>query len=579
MVAEVEVRVVDPDRVGERARARGAPAGGSAGTNEIRSPISRDQRVVVEARVARVEDLDRGVVPRRGRRLGGEEGEVARAAAARSSLTPVRSSRLVPHGILTEALRRAGPSVARKATTHAPIWSPPSRSPCSLPLTLGACGSGDQLVGAGAASRPRSSTITFTGDDVTPNGDRIDVEVGQPIELDVTADEPGEIHVHSSPRAGVRVQGRHQHASTVKPIQARAWSRSSRTRSRRSSFIARGRTVTAAPVGGAAPPARPRRRAGPADLARAGDPRRRGRGRGLLRRARPGLAHARGTTPPPAAGPLRPGSRRSSTRAVVARSPAAWSACSRLLYLVVVAVLGKDLLINPIFGIFYVWIWVGVSVASLLFGRVWKAISPFRLINAGLARVSGGDPDERRVHLPRAARACGRPRSASTRSSGWSWSTPTTSTSAPVRLWCAVYLGADDHRRRAVREHVLRAGRPVRGLLLAWSPGCRSGVAATGSWCSAARWPTSTPPRRPPGWSAVVAVLFGSTAFDAFRDSTRWLTFIQGTGYSTYLQNNLGLLGFCLAVGADLLRSACMAPASGRSSRARELPDPVRASR
>ena len=33
-------------------------------------------------------------------------------------------------------------------------------------------------------------------------------------------------------------------------------------------------------------------------------------------------------------------------------------------------------------------------VASLLFGRVWKAISPFRLINAGIARVSGGDPDD-----------------------------------------------------------------------------------------------------------------------------------------------------------------------------------------
>jgi hypothetical protein len=65
-----------------------------------------------------------------------------------------------------------------------------------------------------------------------------------------------------------------------------------------------------------------------------------------------------------------------------------------LLYLVVVAVRGKDLLINPIFGIFYVWIWVGVPIASLLFGRVWKAISPFRLISTAIARVSGGDPDD-----------------------------------------------------------------------------------------------------------------------------------------------------------------------------------------
>ena len=52
-----------------------------------------------------------------------------------------------------------------------------------------------------------------------------------------------------------------------------------------------------------------------------------------------------------------------------------------LVYLVLVAVRGKDLLINPIFGMVYVWIWVGMVVASLLFGRVWKAISPFRLLN------------------------------------------------------------------------------------------------------------------------------------------------------------------------------------------------------
>ena len=59
-----------------------------------------------------------------------------------------------------------------------------------------------------------------------------------------------------------------------------------------------------------------------------------------------------------------------------------------------VAVGGKDQLINPIFGIFYVWLWVGLSSRiSLLFGPAWKAISPLRTINVGLARLSGGDPD------------------------------------------------------------------------------------------------------------------------------------------------------------------------------------------
>ena len=41
--------------------------------------------------------------------------------------------------------------------------------------------------------------VSITGDDVTPNGDRVSVQVNQPIELVVKADAEGEIHVHSDP--------------------------------------------------------------------------------------------------------------------------------------------------------------------------------------------------------------------------------------------------------------------------------------------------------------------------------------------------------------------------------------------
>jgi hypothetical protein len=66
-------------------------------------------------------------------------------------------------------------------------------------LTLTACGSGDSSGSSGADLPVKKIAITFTGDDVTPNGSDIDVKVGQPIELDVKADKPGEIHVHSTP--------------------------------------------------------------------------------------------------------------------------------------------------------------------------------------------------------------------------------------------------------------------------------------------------------------------------------------------------------------------------------------------
>jgi hypothetical protein len=66
-------------------------------------------------------------------------------------------------------------------------------------LTLAGSGGGGGS-STGAAGLPtKTIKITFNGEDVEPNGQRYDVAAGQRIEFDVTADKPGEIHVHSSP--------------------------------------------------------------------------------------------------------------------------------------------------------------------------------------------------------------------------------------------------------------------------------------------------------------------------------------------------------------------------------------------
>jgi len=241
-----------------------------------------------------------------------------------------------------------------------------------------------------------------------------------------------------------------------------------------------------------------------------------------------------------------------------------------LVYLVVVAVFGKDLLTNPIFGVFYVWIWVGMVPASLLFGRVWKAISPFRLISTGIARVSGGDADEGVFAYPEALGMW--PAAVGLFAFVWMELVyPHNVDLSPVRLWCGLYLGlmiiggalfGNTFYARADPFEVYSSlvaqmsvwGRRDRQLVL------RSPLANL----------ESTPAT--PGLVGVMAVLFGSTAFDAFRGSQRWVTFIQGTGRSTYLQNNLGLLGFCLAVGL-ILSLACMATGVGPEQRRTRLPD------
>jgi hypothetical protein len=61
---------------------------------------------------------------------------------------------------------------------------------------------------------------TFNGSDTTPNGTDIDVRVGQRIELDVTADKPGEIHVHSSPKEQEFEYGKGSSTFDLTPIPA-----------------------------------------------------------------------------------------------------------------------------------------------------------------------------------------------------------------------------------------------------------------------------------------------------------------------------------------------------------------------
>jgi hypothetical protein len=84
-------------------------------------------------------------------------------------------------------------------------------------LGLTACGSSSS---DGANLPTKVIDITFHGSDVTPNGTDIDIKVGQRIEFDVTADKPGEIHVHSSPQEQEFEYDAGSSTFQVKPIQA-----------------------------------------------------------------------------------------------------------------------------------------------------------------------------------------------------------------------------------------------------------------------------------------------------------------------------------------------------------------------
>lgn len=68
-----------------------------------------------------------------------------------------------------------------------------------LLTALVGCGSDDEAPADTDTTSTKSVAVTVEGGRITPSGDRVDVAVGQPVELVVTADDSGEIHVHSDP--------------------------------------------------------------------------------------------------------------------------------------------------------------------------------------------------------------------------------------------------------------------------------------------------------------------------------------------------------------------------------------------
>jgi hypothetical protein len=65
-------------------------------------------------------------------------------------------------------------------------------------LTLAtACGEDEAPTPGG--TEPEVIDVVFEGDTVSPSGERVEVSRGQEVQLAITADAPGEIHVHSDP--------------------------------------------------------------------------------------------------------------------------------------------------------------------------------------------------------------------------------------------------------------------------------------------------------------------------------------------------------------------------------------------
>ncbi|MFC6152589.1 hypothetical protein [Nocardioides yefusunii] len=219
------------------------------------------------------------------------------------------------------------------------------------------------------------------------------------------------------------------------------------------------------------------------------------------------------------------------------------------LYCLMCLTLGKDLIDNPIFGITYVLLWVGIVPASLLLGPVWKYISPFRTFSALLNRLGGIDPDEGMYRYPVKLglwpAAVGLYLFVWMELSVWDGGT----TLGGIRLWLAVYLVAMVLGSVVWGNRFLSSADPFEvysSLLARLSPWGRDEKGQL-VLMSPLRNLAGITPR--PGLVAVVAVLFGSTAYDSFHESPQWVRFVFSNDISETLLNNVAFLVFSLLAG------------------------------
>jgi len=56
----------------------------------------------------------------------------------------------------------------------------------------------------GTTDAVQQESVRFQGGQITPVGKLIQLRVGEPLRITITADEPGELHVHSTPEQSIK---------------------------------------------------------------------------------------------------------------------------------------------------------------------------------------------------------------------------------------------------------------------------------------------------------------------------------------------------------------------------------------
>jgi hypothetical protein len=211
----------------------------------------------------------------------------------------------------------------------------------------------------------------------------------------------------------------------------------------------------------------------------------------------------------------------------------------------VAAFLGPQNADNPLPGVFYVLMWVGLVALSLVLGPVWRVLSPVRTVHRLLGGKSLRSYPEALGYWPAALGLF-----------AFVWlelASPDPGSLAAIRIWLLIYLVVTLVGAFVCGARWCARADPfeVYGIVVSRLSALRrndDGRIAIGN-------PFDHLPSLPvrPGIVAVLSILLGSTAFDSFSARPQWRTFISDTAGSATMAtliNTAGLLVFaCVVAG------------------------------
>ena len=273
--------------------------------------------------------------------------------------------------------------------------------------------------------------------------------------------------------------------------------------------------------------------------------------------------------------PAKPGRPLPARLAAVVDAPATrWAvAVAALLFAVwvaVAAVFGPQDSQNPLLGVFYVLLWVGLVALSLAVGPVWRALSPVRTLYRLMPLSRRPAPSTYPRHWGYWPAVLGL--------FAFVWlelASPDPGSLAAVKIWLLLYLAVTLAGTLVFGDRWCARADPfeVYGVVASrLSPLRRNpdGRIAIGN-------PFDHLPSMPvrPGTVAVLAVLLGSTAFDSFSAMPQWRNFVDVNAEAVPLGavaiRTAGLLVFAAVVGTTFWLAARTTGGVDRSRR-RELP-------